>query len=367
MHLGGKFMRLFLFLIFLLCLPLVFLMAYQRGFLDAYVQDDDIPDDPFIQAELRNVTNGDDLSIRIDHALIEGNHDDALMYEEIAAYIDVPLNPDTKIRLEREKGSAQTTLRSAGSFLDGFITGQGSDTASFAGALTSDLTVVGDVRDIGIEGSKLVMGQDYSRLILGLSVVGLGATTATVATGGAGLPARVGVSLFKVAGKAGTLTKQFAEYLTRAVSEAVNFPKLGQTLKNVDLADPTVTRRVVTDYAQGVSTARLSPLFDNMMTLEKNVGPAESVRLLRKVNTPEDLAGITKMSGKLGKKTRGVSELTGKTSLRAFKTAMNLLLLALEWIWAIGVALGLALLRGIVKVISGRREARNRRARFTRA
>lgn len=359
-------MRLFLFLIFLLCLPLLFLMAYQRGFLDAYVQDKDIPDEPFIQAELRQATNGDDLSIRIDRALAEDNFDDALMYEEIATYIGAPLNADTKTRLEREKGSAQSAMRNAGSFLDGFITGQGNDTASFAGALTSDLTMVGDVRDIGIEGSKLVMGQDYSRLILGLSVVGLGATAATVATGGGGLPARAGVSLFKVAGKAGTLTKRFGEHLTKTLSEAVNFPQLGDTLKSVDLADTAATRRAVTDYAEGISTAKLTPLFDDMMSLEKNVGPAESVRLLGKVETAEDLASITKMSGKLGKKTRGVIELTGKTSLRAFKTAANLILLAMEWIWAIGAALGLAFLRGVVKIIGGKREAQRRRARFTR-
>jgi len=222
------------------------------------------------------------------------------------------------------------------------------------------------VRDIGTEGTKLVTGQDYSRLILGLSVVGLAATTATVVTGGGALPARAGVSLLKVAGKAGTLTKNFASEITRLVSEAVNFPKLGATLKSVDLTDVAATRRAVSDYTSGVSTVKLMPVLDDVAALEKNVGPAESVRLMRSVENTEDLASITKMSGKLGNKTRGIIELTGKTSLRAFKTAMNLILLALEWVWAIGAALGLALLRGVFNAVRGRGRSHARpRSRVT--
>ena len=97
----------------------------------------------------------------------------------------------------------------------------------------------------------------------------------------------------------------------------------------------------------------LTPLLDDMASLEKSVGPAESVKLLKHVETTEDLAKITKMSGKLGKKTRGIIELTGKTSLRAFKTAMNLIQLALDYIVWIGSALGLALARGIFNAIRG--------------
>jgi hypothetical protein len=359
-------MRLFLFLVFLLCLPVLFIFAYQQGYLEGYVTDADIPDEPFIQAELRENTSGEDLSIRIDRALQEGNYDDAVMYQEIASYAGMTLNTDTKARLDEEKSTSSKVVRNTGNFLEGFVTGDGNDSASFAGALASDLTVVGDVRDIGTEGTKLVTGQDYSRLILGLSVVGLAATTATVVTGGGALPARAGVSLLKVAGKAGTLIKSFASEITRLVSEAVNFPKLGTTLKSVDLTDVAATRRAVSDYTSGVSTVKLMPVLDDVAALEKNVGPAESVRLMRSIENTEDLASITKMSGKLGNKTRGIIELTGKTSLRAFKTAMNLILLALEWVWAIGAALGLALLRGVFNAVRGRGRSHARpRSRFT--
>jgi hypothetical protein len=78
---------------------------------------------------------------------------------------------------------------------------------------------------------------------------------------------------------------------------------------------------------------------------------------MRYVDNTEDLARVSKMSGKLGTKTRGVIELTGKTGLRAFKTAWNLILLALEWVWAIVAGIGTLFATAL-----GRRAVRGRRA-----
>jgi hypothetical protein len=326
--------------IFLLLAPVLFILAYQNGFLDGIVPEDAIPAEPFVRAELAQKTSGADLSRRIDTALDADNFDDAVMYADIASFADMPIEAGTAKRLENEKSMSRTIARNTGSFLEGFIHGEGNDTASFVGAITSDLTVVGDVRDIGQEGTKMVKGEDYSQFILGLSVVGLAATTATIATSGGALPARIGVSLLKVAKKAGTLTADFTRYMTRLLDEAMNFEKLRGTLKTVDLADTSATRRAVTDYANGISMAKLAPALDEMAKLQKTVGPAESVRLLKYVENGDDLARVTKMSGKLGTKTRGIMEITGKTSLRAFKTVANLVLWALGWGWYIIATIG---------------------------
>tara|TARA_R110000868_G_scaffold72252_2_gene210865 strand:+ start:5201 stop:6253 length:1053 start_codon:yes stop_codon:yes gene_type:complete len=326
--------------VFIILAPVLFMLAYQSGLLDSIVPDDMVPADPFVRAELAQKTSGTDLSRRIDTALDAKQFEDAIMYADIASYVDMPIEAGTASRLENEKGLARTVARNTGSFFEGFISGEGNDTASFVGAVTSDLTVVGDVRDIGEEGTKLVKGEDYSQFVLGLSVVGLAATTATIATSGGALPARIGVSLLKVAKKAGTLTADFTRYMTRLIDEAVNFKKLGSTLKSVDLANTSATRRAVTDYAGSISMAKLTPALGEIAALQKSVGPAESVRLLKYVNNGEDLARVTKMTGKLGTKTRGIAEITGKTSLRAFKTVGNFVLWALGWGWAIVAAIG---------------------------
>lgn len=348
---------LFSLVFFLLALPLLFMVAFERGLLDEYVEDDAIPAEPFIRAELMETTNGPDLSRRIDKALDESSYDDAAMYAEIAGWLEVPLDPDTQLRLDAEETLSRRMTRNTGSFIQGFVTGEGGDTPAFMGAMASDLTVVGDVRDIGSEGAKLARGEDYSRMILGLSVVGLAVTTATVATGGGGLPARIGVSLLKVARKTGSITANFARDVTRVLQEAVNFEKLRGTLRSVDLTDTAATRRAIVEYTDTISMARVTPILDDVAALEKATGPADTVRIMKYVNSTDDLARVTKMSGTLGTKTRGVIELTGKTSLRAFKTAWNLVLMALEWIWAIVAGIGTLFATAL-----GRRVVRRRRA-----
>lgn len=347
-------MRVVAFVIFLLLFPVAFIAAYQQGWLDKYIPEDAIPADPFIKAELATKTDAADLAVRINTALDNGDYDDALMYADIAQYMVVKLDPETQARLDAEKTMTRSVVRNTGGFFEGFVTGQGNSTAAFMGAITSDFTVVGDVRDIGSEGSKMVIGEDYSKLILGLSVVGLAATTATVATGGGGLPARVGVSLLKVAEKAGTITVRFARNITRLLGEAVNFERLRGTLRTVDLSNTSATRRAVTSYADTISFAKLAPVVDNMAALNKSIGPAESVRVLKYVDNTDDLARVAKMGGKMGAKTRGIIELTGKTSLRAFKTVTNLVRLALEWIWAIVAGIGTILFGSATRAVTRR-------------
>jgi hypothetical protein len=135
--------------------------------------------------------------------------------------------------------------------------------------------------------------------------------------------------------------------MARILGEAVNFEKLKSVLKDVNLADTSATRHAVTDYANGVSMARVTPVLGDVAALERSVGPAESVRLLKYVNSEADLERVTKMSAKLGGKTRGVIEITGKTSLRAFKTVANLILWVVGWGWAFAAALGAAFLGAV--------------------
>lgn len=345
-------------IILLVAAPFIFVFALQKGWLEGYVDADDIPAEPFIRAELANDTDGADLSRRIDSALDEGRFDDAVMYRDIANYMDMPLAPVTKARLEQEESLPATLLRSTGGFFSGFVTGEGEDTASMAGAITSDLTVVGDVRDIGSEGGRMIRGEDYSQFILGLSVVGLAATTATVATGGGGLPARIGVSILKVAKKAGHITEAFARNIARLLREAVNFERLRDVLRSTDLTNTSATRRAMSEYADTVSFAKITPVLDDVTALNRAAGPAETVRLLKYADNTDDLARLSKMSGKMGTKTRGIIEITGKTSLRAFKSVANLVLLALHWIWEIGAAIAAMLFGGVVRSIRKRRRQR---------
>ncbi len=349
-------MRAFLLVFLAIVIPGGVILALEAGLLDSYLEH--IPTETLVQLELDATVGPDELDGRILEALADDRQDDAEMYAEIATYMGRDLAPPTRDALAASQTTTAVVLRNTGNFFEGFITGDGSDSAAFAGAITSDLTVIGDIRDIGTEGSKFVAGEDYSQVVLGLSVVGLAVTAGTVASGGGGLPARVGVSLLKVAKKAGTMTKKFTAELGTLVSRAVNFPALRKTLDDVSLADPVATRRAIGTYADNVKAAELFPVLSRMDDMRSAVGPAETVRLMRYVETTKDLENVAGMTKTLGTKTRGIIALTGKTSLRAFKGAVNLIRFVLEWIWAAGVAL-----LGWLGMAGGRRAMRGRRAR----
>jgi hypothetical protein len=242
-------------------------------------------------------------------------------------------------------------VRNTWEFGEGFATGQADTNAGLAGAVASDLTVVGDVRDIAAEGTKMLKNEPYSELILGLSVVGIGVTAATIATGGGGVIVKAGVSLMKAAKRTGRLTKEFAETLTRLTSEAVNMPLLRQTLRSTDLTDLKRTQEVFTAYGRNVRAARLMPVLSRLGELNNAVGPAETVRLMRFVKTSENLDDVAGVAKRFGVKSRGIIELTGKAALRSFKTSFKLLEWVAEGLYGLitwlAALIALALMRGV--------------------
>lgn len=310
-----------------------------------------IPIEKAVQADLSVAASPALINKKIVDALERDDVEDADMYLEIANFLNYELPPETMAKMDDAHALSATVVRNTWQFGTGFATGQGDSNAGIAGAVTSDLTVIGDVRDIAAEGSKMLAGQDYSELILGLSVVGIGVTAATVATGGGGIVAKAGVSLLKAAKRTGKLTKEFAETLTRLTREAVNMPLLRDTLRATDLTDLKRTEKVFSEYGSNVKAAKLLPVLGRLSEINNAVGPAETIRLMRFVKTGEhldDVAGVTK---RFGIKSRGIMELTGKISLRAFKTSFRLI----EWIasslyglvtWILGL-LALSALRSV--------------------
>jgi hypothetical protein len=182
-------------------------------------------------------------------------------------------------------------------------------------------------------------------------VVGIAATGLTVATGGGGIVVKAGVSIMKAAKRAGRLTKEFGEVLLRMTRDAVNMPALREALRATDLSDLAKTQRVLTDYARGVRGAEIFPVLSRIGGMNKAVGPAETIRLMKFVKTGENLDDVALMTERFGTKSRGIIELTGKASLRAFKTAFRAIEFIAKYViwfavWIVGL-LGMALMRGI--------------------
>lgn len=305
-----------------------------------------IPIEKAVQTDLAAASSPDLINQKIVAALERDDVDEADMYVAIAEFMNYELPPETLTKLDDAHALSATVVRNTWQFGEGFATGEADTNAGLAGAVASDLTVVGDVRDIAAEGTKLLQGEPYNELILGLSVVGIGVTATTIATGGGGVVVKAGVSLLKAARRTGRLTAEFAQTLTRLTSEAVNMPLLRQTLRSTDLTDLKRTQEVFTAYGRNVRASRLIPVLSRLGELNNTVGPAETVRLMRFVKTSENLDDVADMTKRFGIRSRGIIELTGKTALRSFKTSFKLI----EWV-AEGIYGLIAWLGGLIMMV----------------
>ncbi|MGQ4275294.1 hypothetical protein [Terrihabitans sp. B22-R8] len=327
--------------------------------------DAELPEEPeeAIARELREKITAPAIEEKMEVALGRGDVEEARMYADLAVEHGHVLRPDLLERLAAAEQPGAAAQRNALEFGTGFVTGQGASVAGLAGAVTSDLTVVGDVRDIIHEGGLMLTGQPYDELMLGLATVGLAATGATVATGGMGLPAKLGISVLKVARRAGHLTAGLGRSLGRAVRASVDFDEMGNVVKAAARFDSAAVREAASVAVRRASTGDLSRMVGDVRHMADITGPGESVRLLRYANTPEQLADLSIMTTRFGRTTRGVVELTGRTSLRAFKGGVRMVRVLAEnflafVVWFAGL-IGMIVTRGAARL--GWRLVRRRR------
>jgi hypothetical protein len=159
------------------------------------------------------------------------------------------------------------------------VNGDFDSEAGFACVVATDLTSIGDVRDLVTQGGNYLAGQPVNYFTLGIASVGLTLTAATVSTGGGLLPLRAGASFLKAANKVGKMPPRLVAEVSQMLARSINgkaadeamllarsmrFGELGKPLSR--LFDPTSIARVTdlaTDFGRigkvgGVRAMKLS-------------------------------------------------------------------------------------------------------------
>ena len=116
-------------------------------------------------------------------------------------------------------------------FTQGALSGEPKDTASFMGSLSLDLFVIGDIRDLVVQGWKQAKDGSGDEIILALSAIGL-ATTLLPEIDWA-------PSMLKAFKRSGSMTKPFAKSLKTASRQALktrDFSKLGHIVTDIGKA-----------------------------------------------------------------------------------------------------------------------------------
>jgi hypothetical protein len=161
------------------------------------------------------------------------------------------LSEQKEVREEQE-----SVLRKGKELLRGALVGEGDSLEALIGAVAADMFVVGDIRDLMIQGGRLAVDGESDELILALSAVGVLTTV---------MPEIDWIAAFlKVAKKGGALTRHMVESLVRIIRRAND------------------TR----DYAE------LKQVFGFFRVLVDKATPAGALRLLRHIDDPKEVAVV---------------------------------------------------------------------------
>ncbi|WP_146203864.1 hypothetical protein [Azospirillum sp. TSO5] len=277
------------------------------------------PTDADIRADLiaviREAAPRERLEKEIASALDQDAPEQAEEYIEVVDLIGVPIDPALRTRLAEEtsgwRAAARTTRRAAKSFM----TGEGEAPVGIAAALASDLTMVGDVRDLAGQASRMLKGETVDELTLGLSMAGLAMTAGTVVTAGGALPAKVGISLAKLARKMGKLTVKFQAELGRLVSKAVNMPGFREAVRDIPWYRVDELASAARRHAAAVNTNEVQRVLTSVGEISKVTTPAKALRVLSHVDDVNDLQNAERAAKVLGKPVSGALRLTGKKVL----------------------------------------------------
>lgn len=324
--------------------------------------------DPFAISQYRlSRLSANDYQVSIEQALKEGDYSEARSLVELAHENGREM-PAELVDRTRES-PLDFGLRNTKDFLDGAITGQVTTPASIGGVMAADYYGVGDVRDAVIQGNHLIRGEDYDRLTLGLSLVGL----ATVVPGSGAVD--IGASLLKNANKAGKLSKALRARLAVTSARLVDIEGLKRGLSRTSLPSFRTPSAAAARVAfgeidwRGIAKGDFSgfrKLFSEMMPMDiettkaafkgavreevvgeigliagsaAGIASAGGIRAtfqaLEYADDAKDLSRFRALAQRMGEKTSAASKVLGKGAIKLGELVYlvaSILIAALGWI-----------------------------------
>jgi hypothetical protein len=300
----------------------------------------------------------------IEAALAAKDSDLAKSFVDLAADRHVALDPALTDKVNAAVVEDASTQHAAQSFALGLVTGEPSDMAGFAGTTLGDLFVFGDIRDAVREGTRLATGQQADELVLGLAWVGLAITAGTYATLGAAAPARVGLSLAKVARKTGALSADLASYIGRALRGVVDWGRLKTAIGGFSIAQPAVAIRAAREAVKVERAGALVHLARDVGRVQAKAGTQAALDSLKIAETPREMGRVAKLAEKSGSRTRAILKVAGRGAIALSMAAFDLgmwILWALVTLFGLVSSLKSATERTALRVIRYRKRRRLKR------
>jgi len=170
-----------------------------------------------------------------------------------------------------------------------------------------ELTPLGDLRSITRAINDRSEDKAVDQIDLGLALVGLGATAASAVTLGSSYTVKAGASLIKTARTSGRLSKPMTRFVEQNTAGLLDFKRLPTNwyLRPSSLKDAVDPLRL----------ARLQSAGSDLGTLQSKIGTMETLRLLKHIDTPEELRALRRSSEALERRLPLALEVLGKQRL----------------------------------------------------
>jgi hypothetical protein len=244
------------------------------------------------------------------------------------------------------------------------VNGDFDSEAGFACVVATDMTGVGDVRDLVGEGGKFIAGQPLDYFTLGIATVGLGLSVATYSSLGSALPVRVGASFVKAMHRVGKLPPRLTAQVVRALERGIDRPALEEAITLATSMRLGELGRPLSRIFNPGSVRLVSNLADDFGTIGKAGGVRAMKLSVEAADSAGDVRRLARVADTYGDRFVGVMKLVGRGALRLghlLSTIAGWLVSALLWIWSV-LAFTLNAIAGTDRFF--RRRARKRRARL---
>ncbi len=258
------------------------------------------------------------LTQEIESSLREENFSDAKMYLDIAKFHQYQVEFSKYLEeIALKDTSLNRISHQITDFSRGFLRGEASNTAGFVGSLSADFTVIGDARDLHQQYNLYEKGEKTNELIIVLSGAGIGLTAVTLGSLGIAAPIKMGTSLLKVATKTQRLTLRFQKILLKSGRKAFDWPAFRAMVKQ-DKSIANVRHAVKQAYHPN-AVEPLKLIAKRISNIRQSSSAADTIQMLKYIETTDDLRHLEKVTVKYGSKTKGMMKLLGKGAIRTVR------------------------------------------------
>lgn len=282
-------------------------------------------DDPVRLSDLRlsEIVTPERIGKEIDGAV--ASEDEELADSLVALAQERDVSVDTKRFAAIEQLKRAALSRRVRNFGSGFVSGDGEDGAAVAGALAGDLVGYGDLRDLWREGEKFYRGEPYDEIVVGLAVLGLGASAATVSSLGLAGPARGGLTMAKAAKKLGRLSRGLTDVFRKVATEAVDSTAMRKAFGAARRLDLSGTRKMASEAVRPAALDDVRRIGGDLGTI---LGKSGQRGALKAVNLAEDACEVgraARIAERFGPKTMAVFTLLGRSAFVAGRLGWRLM------------------------------------------